>query len=163
MQPILCSALLLAVLLLSCAATPAAVLQVGAYLQDVAPAGLHSVFERFRAILHEGAIDRRCQYMIEGLFAVRKVCAGQPVRGLVPGSMSGVQDSWWDSPWDSLWDSWWDGPWDSLWDQALVLGRGAGMVTSALSYCVRACCSSQIASLETKQDFERSVYFVSTS
>jgi pre-mRNA-splicing factor CWC22 len=31
------------------------------------------VFERFRAILHEGAIDKRCQYMIEGLFAVRKV------------------------------------------------------------------------------------------
>jgi pre-mRNA-splicing factor CWC22 len=47
--------------------------QVGAHLQDVAPAGLHSVFERFRAILHEGAIDKRCQYMIEGLFAVRKV------------------------------------------------------------------------------------------
>lgn len=47
--------------------------EVGAFLQDVAPAGLHSVFERFRAILHEGAIDRRCQYMIEGLFAVRKV------------------------------------------------------------------------------------------
>lgn len=46
--------------------------EVGAYLQDVAPAGLHSVFERFRAILHEGAIDKRCQYMIEGLFAVRK-------------------------------------------------------------------------------------------
>ncbi|KAF6265057.1 hypothetical protein COO60DRAFT_1697935 [Scenedesmus sp. NREL 46B-D3] len=46
--------------------------EVGAYLQEVAPAGLHSVFERFRAILHEGAIDRRCQYMIEGLFAVRK-------------------------------------------------------------------------------------------
>lgn len=49
------------------------VIQVGAHLQDVAPAGLHSVFERFRAILHEGAIDKRCQYMIEGLFAVRKV------------------------------------------------------------------------------------------
>lgn len=47
--------------------------EVGAFLQDVAPAGLHSVFERFRAILHEGAIDKRCQYMIEGLFAVRKV------------------------------------------------------------------------------------------
>lgn len=47
--------------------------EVGAFLQEVAPAGLHSVFERFRAILHEGAIDKRCQYMIEGLFAVRKV------------------------------------------------------------------------------------------
>eukprot|EP00775_Hariotina_reticulata_P008000 gene8000-8198_t len=47
--------------------------EVGAHLQDVAPAGLHSVFERLRAILHEGAIDKRCQYMIEGLFAVRKL------------------------------------------------------------------------------------------
>lgn len=56
-----------------CSGMPAACLQVGAHLQDVAPAGLHSVFERFRAILHEGAIDKRCQYMIEGLFAVRKV------------------------------------------------------------------------------------------
>jgi pre-mRNA-splicing factor CWC22 len=46
---------------------------VGAHLQDVAPSGLHSVFERLRAILHEGVIDKRCQYMIEGLFAVRKV------------------------------------------------------------------------------------------
>lgn len=46
---------------------------VGAYLQDVAPVGLHSVFERFRAILHEGEIDKRVQYMIEGLFAIRKV------------------------------------------------------------------------------------------
>jgi hypothetical protein len=51
-------------------------LQVGAHLQEVAPTGLHSVFERFRAILHEGAIDKRCQYMIEGLFAVRKVGGG---------------------------------------------------------------------------------------
>lgn len=40
--------------------------------QDVAPAGLHSVFERFRSILHEGSIDKRVQYMIEGLFAIRK-------------------------------------------------------------------------------------------
>lgn len=34
--------------------------------------GLHSVFERFRGILHEGEIDKRVQFMIEGLFAVRK-------------------------------------------------------------------------------------------
>lgn len=39
----------------------------------MAPSGLHSVFERFRAILHEGTIDKRCQYIIEGLFAIRKV------------------------------------------------------------------------------------------
>lgn len=30
------------------------------------------MFERFRAILHEGQIDKRVQFMIEGLFAVRK-------------------------------------------------------------------------------------------
>ena len=30
------------------------------------------VFERFRAILHQGEIDKRVQYMIEGLFADRR-------------------------------------------------------------------------------------------
>lgn len=30
------------------------------------------MFERFRAILHEGAIDKRVQYTIEALFAARK-------------------------------------------------------------------------------------------
>jgi hypothetical protein len=34
--------------------------------------GLHAIFERFRGVLHEGEIDKRVQYMIEGLFAVRK-------------------------------------------------------------------------------------------
>lgn len=34
--------------------------------------GLFSVFERLRAILHEGEIDKRVQFMIEGLFAIRK-------------------------------------------------------------------------------------------
>ncbi len=46
--------------------------QVGALLQDLAPQGLHTVFERLRSILHEGSIDKRVQFMIEGLFAVRK-------------------------------------------------------------------------------------------
>ncbi len=32
--------------------------------------GLYGVFERFRGILHEGDIDKRVQYTIEGLFAV---------------------------------------------------------------------------------------------
>lgn len=36
------------------------------------PQGLHGIFERFRGILHEGEIDKRVQYMIEGLFAVYK-------------------------------------------------------------------------------------------
>ncbi|GAX83732.1 hypothetical protein CEUSTIGMA_g11157.t1 [Chlamydomonas eustigma] len=46
--------------------------EVGAYLQEVTPTGLHSVFERFRAVLHEGEIDKRVQFIIEGLFAIRK-------------------------------------------------------------------------------------------
>ncbi|GIL77926.1 hypothetical protein Vretimale_6540 [Volvox reticuliferus] len=46
--------------------------EVGAHLQDVAPQGLHGVFERFRAILHEGAISKRVQFIIEGMFALRK-------------------------------------------------------------------------------------------
>jgi hypothetical protein len=30
------------------------------------------IFERFRGILHEGEIDKRVQFMIEGLFAIGK-------------------------------------------------------------------------------------------
>lgn len=41
-------------------------------LQEVSPRGLRAVFERFRGILHDGAIDKRVQYTIESLFAVRK-------------------------------------------------------------------------------------------
>lgn len=33
---------------------------------------LTGIFERFRGILHEGEIDKRVQFMIEGLFAIRK-------------------------------------------------------------------------------------------
>ena len=46
--------------------------QVGATLMDMSPQGLHAIFERLRAILHESEIDKRVQYMIEGLYAVRK-------------------------------------------------------------------------------------------
>ena len=38
----------------------------------MSPAGVHAIFERYRAILHEGEIDKRVQYMIESLFAARK-------------------------------------------------------------------------------------------
>ena len=41
-------------------------------LLELSPQGLHAVFERFRGILHEGQIDKRVQYTIETLFAVRK-------------------------------------------------------------------------------------------
>ena len=48
------------------------VTEVGALLQDLTPGGLNTVFDRFRAILHEGAIDKRTQFIIENLFAIRK-------------------------------------------------------------------------------------------
>ncbi|KAE8680715.1 MIF4G domain-containing protein / MA3 domain-containing protein isoform 3 [Hibiscus syriacus] len=32
----------------------------------------HGIFERFRGILHEGEIDKRVQFLIEGLFSTRK-------------------------------------------------------------------------------------------
>ncbi|XXG50488.1 hypothetical protein AAC387_Pa02g4489 [Persea americana] len=46
--------------------------ECGSLLQDLSPQGLHGIFERFRGILHEGEIDRRVQFLIEGLFAIRK-------------------------------------------------------------------------------------------
>ncbi|XP_010539545.1 PREDICTED: pre-mRNA-splicing factor CWC22 homolog [Tarenaya hassleriana] len=48
------------------------VTESGAMLQDLSPKGLHGIFERFRGILHEGEIDKRVQFLIEGLFAIRK-------------------------------------------------------------------------------------------
>lgn len=48
------------------------VTEVGSMLQDLSPRGLHGIFERFRGILHEGEIDKRVQFLIEGLFAIRK-------------------------------------------------------------------------------------------
>ena len=46
--------------------------ECGFTLQELTPQGLHGIFERFRGILHEGEIDKRTQFMIEGLFAFRK-------------------------------------------------------------------------------------------
>lgn len=46
--------------------------ECGQVLTDLTPAGVNSIFERFRGILHEGEIDKRVQYTIENLFAVRK-------------------------------------------------------------------------------------------
>ncbi|KAK7333683.1 hypothetical protein VNO80_30460 [Phaseolus coccineus] len=46
--------------------------ECGSILQDLSPKGLHGIFERFRGILHEGEIDKRVQFLIEGLFAIRK-------------------------------------------------------------------------------------------
>ena len=41
-------------------------------LSELSPRGMHGIFERMRGILHEGDIDKRVQYMIEGLHLVRK-------------------------------------------------------------------------------------------
>jgi pre-mRNA-splicing factor CWC22 len=46
--------------------------EVGAHLAVVSPKPNNAIFDRFRAILHEGQIDKRTQYMIEVLFQVRK-------------------------------------------------------------------------------------------
>ncbi|CAH9112680.1 unnamed protein product [Cuscuta epithymum] len=48
------------------------VTECGSILQDLTPHGLYGIFERFRGILHEGEIDKRVQFLIEGLFAIRK-------------------------------------------------------------------------------------------
>jgi pre-mRNA-splicing factor CWC22 len=46
--------------------------EVGLFLAENSPKANNTVFERFRAVLHQGAISKRCQYMIEVLFQVRK-------------------------------------------------------------------------------------------
>lgn len=46
--------------------------EAGMKLSDVSPRGVHSIFERLRNILHEGNLDKRVQYMIEVMFAIRK-------------------------------------------------------------------------------------------
>eukprot|EP01080_Neovahlkampfia_damariscottae_P004805 gene4805-8391_t len=46
--------------------------ECGYVLNAISPKILNAVFERFRGILHEGEIDKRVQYMIEGLFSERK-------------------------------------------------------------------------------------------
>ncbi|XP_056670785.1 pre-mRNA-splicing factor CWC22 homolog [Monodelphis domestica] len=46
--------------------------ECGLKLTEVSPRGIHAVFERLRNILHSSEIDKRVQYMIEVMFAVRK-------------------------------------------------------------------------------------------
>ncbi|KAL4575159.1 hypothetical protein LXL04_022001 [Taraxacum kok-saghyz] len=48
------------------------VTECGSILLDLSPKAFHGIFERFRGILHEGEIDKRVQFLIEGLFALRK-------------------------------------------------------------------------------------------
>ncbi|EDR11214.1 uncharacterized protein LACBIDRAFT_247484, partial [Laccaria bicolor S238N-H82] len=46
--------------------------EVGAFLTENSPKANATVFERFRAVLNEGSISQRVQYMIEVLMQVRK-------------------------------------------------------------------------------------------
>merc|ERR1719159_2392997 len=46
--------------------------ECGQALEELSPGGCLAIFERFRSILHEGEIDKRVQYVIEGLFEVRR-------------------------------------------------------------------------------------------
>jgi len=47
-------------------------MEVGHVLSESSPAGVSAIFERFRNILQDGNVNRRCQYAIEKLFKVRK-------------------------------------------------------------------------------------------
>ena len=46
--------------------------EVGAFLAENSPKANATVYERFRAVLNEGTISHRVQYMIEVLMQVRK-------------------------------------------------------------------------------------------
>jgi hypothetical protein len=46
--------------------------EVGLFLTENSAKATNIIFERFRAILHEGTVDKRVQFMIEVLFQVRK-------------------------------------------------------------------------------------------
>lgn len=47
-------------------------MESGNVLSDLTPAGVNAIFERLKGILHEGECEKRIQYSIENLFAVRK-------------------------------------------------------------------------------------------
>ena len=47
-------------------------MECGQVLTEITPAGVSAIFERFRAILMDGSVSKRCQYTIEKLFKVRK-------------------------------------------------------------------------------------------
>jgi len=47
-------------------------LECGHVLTEQSPAGVSAIFERFRGILQDGKVTKRCQYTIEKLFKERK-------------------------------------------------------------------------------------------
>ncbi|KAL4421935.1 hypothetical protein ABPG77_007877 [Micractinium sp. CCAP 211/92] len=46
--------------------------EVGPLLEDLAPQGLQTIMDRLRSIMSEGDVGKRTQYIIEGLFSLRK-------------------------------------------------------------------------------------------
>ncbi|KAJ6665192.1 hypothetical protein lerEdw1_004241 [Lerista edwardsae] len=46
--------------------------ECGLKLTEVSPRGINAIFDRLRHVLHESETDKRVQYMIEVMFAVRK-------------------------------------------------------------------------------------------
>ncbi|XP_047967647.1 pre-mRNA-splicing factor CWC22 homolog [Salvia hispanica] len=56
------------------------VAECGSLLQDLCPKGMNGVLERLRGILYEGDIDKHVQFLIEGLFALRKAAKFQIMR-----------------------------------------------------------------------------------
>ncbi|KAL6650452.1 hypothetical protein ACP70R_009377 [Stipagrostis hirtigluma subsp. patula] len=48
------------------------VTECGAALSESCPRGLDAAFDRLRSILHDGDIEKRTQFMIEELFAIRR-------------------------------------------------------------------------------------------
>jgi len=46
--------------------------ECGKAMEELTPAGCVAIYERLRTILQEGQIDKRVQYVIEGLFSVRR-------------------------------------------------------------------------------------------
>ncbi len=57
--------------------------ECGQVLSELSPAGVNAIFERFKQILHEGEIEKRVQYSIENLFAVRKT-KFKDFQGVIP-------------------------------------------------------------------------------
>jgi pre-mRNA-splicing factor CWC22 len=46
--------------------------EIGQRLSEISPQAFNGIFDQFRSILHEGSIDKRVEYLIEGVFAVRR-------------------------------------------------------------------------------------------
>ncbi|ODQ68138.1 MIF4G-domain-containing protein [Nadsonia fulvescens var. elongata DSM 6958] len=64
--------------------------EVGAFLAETSSAANNMVFERFRAILHEGQLNKRTQYMIEVLFQVRR--DGYKENPIIPEDLDLVEE-----------------------------------------------------------------------